>query len=88
MSRLTDLPNVGKVLEQNLLAAGITTPEQLREVGVKEAFIRIKMQDPTACVQMLYGLAGAVEGIQDTLLPEDYKRTLREFHRSLSLIQG
>jgi len=63
---------VDKVLEQNLLAAGITTPEQLREVGVREAFIRIKMRDPTACVQMLYGLAGAVEGIRDTLLPADY----------------
>jgi len=66
---LTDLPNVGRVLEQNLLAAGITTPEQLREVGVKEAFIRIKMQDPTACVQMLYGLAGAVEGIRGHASP-------------------
>lgn len=83
MSALTDLPNVGKVLEKNLIAAGINTPEELRAVGTQEAFIRIKTNDPGACVQMLYGLHGAVEGINDKLLSADTKNDLRLFFKSL-----
>ena len=40
MSELSKLPNVGKVLEENLLAVGIETLEQLREIGAEEAFRR------------------------------------------------
>lgn len=52
MNKLSDLPNVGKVLEQNLIAVGIQTPEQLREIGSKEAFVRIRLNaDPGhACI--------------------------------------
>ena len=42
MNTLSDLPNVGKVLENNLLKAGIETPEQLRSLGAEEAFSRIR----------------------------------------------
>jgi DNA transformation protein len=83
MSELSDLPNVGKVLEQYLIEVGITTPEQLREIGVKEAFLRIRVKDPEACVHMLYGIQGAVEGIMDKYLSEKTKQELKEFHRNL-----
>lgn len=83
MSKLSDLPNVGKVLEQNLIKVGISTPEQLKEVGTKEAFLRIRMIDPTACIHMLYGIQGAVEGIKDVYLSEITKQELKEFHRRL-----
>ncbi len=83
MSKLSDLPNVGKVLEQNLIKVGISTPEQLKEVGTKEAFLRIRMIDPTACIHMLYGIQGAVEGIKDVYLSETTKQELKEFHRRL-----
>lgn len=57
MSELSKLPNVGKVLESNLNAIGITTPEQLRATGAKEAFMNIRSEvDPGACLHMLYGI--------------------------------
>lgn len=83
MSRLSDLPNVGSVLEGLLGQAGITTPEELRAVGTKEAFIRVKLIDPTACIHMLYGIQGAVDGVKDVSLPESTKQELKAFFRSL-----
>lgn len=70
MGELAGLPNVGTVLERNLNEIGIYTVKQLRETGSKEAFIRIKMVDPGACLHMLYGLQGAIDGIKDSLLPK------------------
>ena len=87
MSTLTDLPNVGKVLAQNLRAVGIDTPEQLRELGTQEAFRRIRAIDPGACIQMLYGLHGAVLGIRDRDLPAEAKLELRQFIDGLNGIK-
>lgn len=81
MGNLSSLPNVGKVLETNLNAAGIHSPEQLREVGSKEAFLRIRLLDPGACLRMLYGLEGAVRGIKDSLLDQETKLELKAFYQ-------
>jgi DNA transformation protein len=84
MSVLSKLPNVGKVLEGNLLAVGIETPEQLREIGVEETFLRIRLQrDPGACLHMLYGIQGAIEGIPDKFLPSQKKEELKKFYNNL-----
>lgn len=84
MSELSKLPNVGKVLEENLLAVGIETLEQLQEIGAEEAFRRIRLQcDPGACLHMLYGIQGAILGIQDKLLPAEVKQELKAFFHSL-----
>jgi DNA transformation protein and related proteins len=84
MSELLKLPNVGKVLEENLLAVGIETLEQLQEIGAEEAFRRIRLQrDPGACLHMLYGIQGAIFGIPDKLLPADSKQELKAFFHSL-----
>ncbi len=84
MSKLSDLPNVGKILEKNLRDVGITTPEQLREIGAREAFLRIRVNDPTACIHMLYGIQGAIEGIRDVYLSKEVKQELRAFHNGLT----
>jgi DNA transformation protein len=83
MGKLSDLPNVGKVLEKNLIDAGISTPEQLCEIGAKEAFLRIKAIDPTACIRMLYGIQGAIVGKKDIYISEEKKQELKSFYRSL-----
>ncbi len=84
MGALSDLPNVGKVLEKNLIDVGIPSPERLREVGAREAFLWIRARvDPGACLHMLYGLEGAVRGIKDTLLDAETKRGLRDFFNAL-----
>ena len=84
MSAMESLPNVGKVLANNLRGVGIDTPEQLRAIGAKEAFRRIRAAvDPGACLHMLYGLQGAVEGIRDTLLAPETKEDLQSFFSGL-----
>ncbi len=84
MSALSALPNVGKVLERNLLQIGVETPEQLRALGAKEAFLRIRMQaDPEACLHMLYGIQGAVDGVRYLRLPQETKDELKRFYNAL-----
>lgn len=81
---LTDLPNISKVNAQKLRDAGITTPEELRALGSKEALVRVRMEsDPGACLSMLYGLEGAIRGVRWHSLPDDVKEELRAFHKTL-----
>ncbi|MEN6379780.1 MAG: TfoX/Sxy family DNA transformation protein [Methanofastidiosum sp.] len=47
--------------------------------GSKEAFIRIKTIDDTACFSMLQGLEGAIQGIRWNHLPEPIKKDLKQF---------
>ena len=81
---LSKMPNIGKVTERQLIEAGIETPEKLKTAGAKEAFLRIRrFSDPKACVRVLYGLQGAVEGVKDSALDETVKHDLLAFFRTL-----
>jgi len=84
MGSLSALPNVGKVLENNLLRIGVKTPNQLRSMGAEEVFLQIRAQvDPGACLHMLYGLQGAIDGVPDKYLNEDTKNKLKAFYKTL-----
>lgn len=83
MRKLSELPNIGKVTEKLLMENGIETPEDLYMAGSKEAFLKIRQIDSTACIRMLYGLEGAVQGIKDTQLSEDTKKEFLDFYNSL-----
>lgn len=84
MERLTDLPNIGPVLAGNLEKIGVTGPDQLRDMGAEEAFLRIRAQaDPAACLHQLEALAGAAEGVKKSLLPPERKAQLKEWFKSL-----
>ena len=83
MSALQKLPNIGKVAETLLMDAGINSLETLISVGSKEAFLRIRLRDQTACLHMLYGLEGAVQGIPDTKLSTETKQELKTFYKTL-----
>ena len=77
MERLTDLPNIGPKLAENLEKAGIKTPDRLRELGVEEVFLRIRAQaDAAACLHQLEALAGA-EGVHKRLLSPERKAELK-----------
>ena len=69
---LTDLPNVGPVLSDNLRAIGVMTPEDLQRLGAEEAWLRIRLRvDSGACLHQLQALAGAVAGVpKKELSPE------------------
>lgn len=84
MERLTDLPNIGPKLADNLERAGVTDPEQLRALGAEAAFLRIRTQvDQTACLHQLEALAGAAEGVRKSLLSPERKAELKTWYRSL-----
>ncbi|WP_423126365.1 TfoX/Sxy family protein [Gaoshiqia sp. Z1-71] len=81
MTQLSDLPNIGKVVEAKLKEAGIETPEQLIRMGAEQAFIRLSTIDKTVCLSMLCGLEGAIRGIRWHQLPGKRKEELRAFYR-------
>ena len=81
---LSHLPNVGKVLAENLRQIGIESPDQLKSLGAEEAFLRIRADvDPGACLHMLYGIQGAIEGVPDKFLSDDTKQRLKAFYKAL-----
>ena len=81
ISDLLQLPNIGKDTAAKLIQVGISTGEELKSVGTEQAFLRLQTLDPGACIHLLYGLDGAVQGISSKQLSPDRKRELREFHR-------
>nr|WP_272509125.1 TfoX/Sxy family protein [Clostridium ganghwense] len=75
--------NIGSVLENKLIDVGIQSQEELIDSGSKEAFIRIKMIDSSACYNMLCSLEGAIQGIRWCNLSESTKKDLKLFLQSL-----
>ena len=83
---LTDLPNVGLKLAENLRRVGLETPADFRKAGAREAFLRIRAQvDPTACFHQLTALAGAELGVPKKAIPAEEKAELRAFFDNLSI---
>ncbi len=81
MGELTKLPNIAAKLESQLAEAGITTIEQLKEVGSREAWLRILASDPSACIMRLSALEGAIQGVRWHYLDEETKMSLKEFYK-------
>lgn len=82
MGELSTLPNIGKTVEQQLNEVGIETIKQLVEIGSKQAWLRIRSIDDSACINRLYALEGAVEGIRWHNLSEEVKAELKEFYNA------
>mgnify|MGYP001770109528 CR=1 FL=1 len=79
MSELCKLPNIGKVVAEQLEMVGISTPSQLKTVGSEEAFARLATLDESACINMLYALEGAIQEIRWHNLSAKRKKELLEF---------
>jgi len=80
---LCDLPNIGAILEAELIRAGVETPEELKKLGAREAFIRLRMRAPDACLNRLYALAGAAAGVRWHQLPQEEKAELKKWYDSI-----
>jgi len=80
MSELSKLPNIGKSVEEQLIAVGIQTVEQLKETGSKQAWLKIRDIDSSACINRLCALEGAIQGIRWHYLSEETKKELKEFY--------
>jgi DNA transformation protein and related proteins len=79
MGKLSELPNIGKELEDRLEKVGIRTVQQLRDAGSIRAFQQIHACDPTSCINMLYALEGAIQNIRWHLLDPGIKQELKYF---------
>ena len=80
MGELSQLPNIGKVVEEQLNQVGIVTEEDLRSEGAEQAWLKIQEIDESACMHRLLALEGAIQGVKKTLLPEERKSELNEFY--------
>ena len=77
---LTELPNIGPVLAENLRRVGVASAEDLRTAGACEAWLRIRTRvDSGACFHQLTAPAGAELGIPKKELPPERKAELRTF---------
>ncbi|NCC08415.1 MAG: competence protein TfoX [Clostridia bacterium] len=85
MNKLSEMPNIGKVVEEQLIQAGIETPEQLKEIGSRQAWLDIRSFDPSACYNRLCALEGAIQGIRWHNLSDEDKKDLKEFYNSFKV---
>ena len=56
MGELSELPNIGKVVEEQLIQAGIRTTDELKKTGSKVTWLRIQGIDESACINRLMAL--------------------------------
>ena len=59
---------------------GITTIEELKHAGSREAWLRILARDPSACTMRLSALEGAIQGVRWHYLDDETKQSLKEFY--------
>ena len=76
-------PNIGKILSDKLIVAGIGSIEELRKTGSENAFMRIRTIDDSACLNMLYALEGAINNIRWHDLDRTRKNELKDFFNRL-----
>ena len=81
MGELSKLPNIGKTVEEQLNQVGINSVDELKNIGAKEAWLKIQEIDESACINRLMALEGAIEGVKKTMLPDDVKADLKEFYQ-------
>ena len=80
MGELAKLPNIAAKLEAQLADVGITTEEELRNVGSRQAWLRILARDPSACIMRLSSLEGAIQGVRWHYLDDETKTSLKAFY--------
>ncbi|MFA0438444.1 hypothetical protein BCU70_13180 [Vibrio sp. 10N.286.49.C2] len=76
-TRIKDLPNMQYKTERMLRKAGITSIEELRQTGPVDAYRAIcQQQQKHPGATLLYSIAGALEGIHWSIIPDTVKKTL------------
>ena len=81
MGELSKWTNIGKKLEELLNEVGIESYDDLANIGSKEAWLKIKEIDESACINRLMALEGAIQNIRWHNLSDDDKRNLKEFYQ-------
>ena len=78
MTELEDAINIGAVLARELRAAGISSLEELTEVGAISAVHRLRKANPDRdCMSSAFAIAGAIAGVRWHHLPQAAKDQIR-----------
>ena len=81
MNELQKLSNIGPEIARQLNAVGVYTYDDLINIGSREAWLKIKAVDPSACINRLMGLEGAIQNVRWHNLPENEKQSLKDFYK-------
>ncbi|MCI6713338.1 MAG: TfoX/Sxy family protein [Lachnospiraceae bacterium] len=81
MGELSKMPNIGQAVEEQLIAVGINTSDDLIKLGAKAAWLKIQEIDESACIHRLMALEGAIQGVKKTMLSDETKADLKEFYK-------
>ena len=73
--------NIGLDTESKLIRLGIDSFNKLELIGSEQAFLRLQTIDPGACLSLLYGLDGAINGIKWNELSPIRKQELQQFYK-------
>jgi len=85
------LRNVGPKLAQRLIDAQIETPEKLRKIGAKSAYLKMYEQGDAYGdfnAAYIYALEGAIRDCDWLDIPKKVKLEYKEFARELQLKKG
>ena len=80
MVELSKAVNIGPKVEEQLISVGINSLEKLKELGSKNAWLRIQKIDSSACIHRLLALEGAIQGVKKSDLPDSVKADLKAFY--------
>jgi DNA transformation protein len=80
-SDLRNRINIGLDTESKLIRVGIDSFNKLESIGSEQAFLRLQTIDSDACLSLLYGLDGAINGIKWNELSPVRKQELQQFYK-------
>ncbi len=83
MNELEKLPNIGKILAEKIYRTGVKTESELKMIGSRQTYMLIRSFDKEACVDMLYAIEGAIQGIRWHNLSKEKKNELKSFVNEL-----
>ena len=82
MQTLSQMKNIGEKLTSQLVRVGIDDAQKLRETGAKEAWLKIRAIDSSACYNRLCALQGAIQDVRWHDLELSIKEDLKTFYNN------
>lgn len=81
-----ELKNIGPVMAEKLVKIGIDSPEKLRKLGAKKAFLKLYERGQFCSkyqAAYLYALEGAIRNCDWRAIPESLKKEYKKYTAEL-----
>jgi hypothetical protein len=90
LRKISEMRNLGPAVEKDLIGVGITTAQQVIDLGAEETFVRMLLgrqkigrSDKCCNALYLYAIHGAIKDIDWRELPEKLKQQFKDFTAEL-----